>query len=752
MKCCSRTKLCAHRHFIAHAGNNMKVTYNWLKDFVDIRLPAQELANKLTMAGLEVTGLEKREDDFVFEIEVTSNRPDCLSVVGIAREVAAITRKKLASWPVSQLVSSTGKPANRPTGQPANRPTGQQANRPTILIEYKKDCLLYTARIIQGVKVAPAPDWMRRRLELVGCRSINNVVDITNYVLFATGEPLHAFDLDKMVSQLASLPVSQLASWPVSAEGGSAHGGSQLRIIVRRAKKGEELITIDGEKRILSEEVLVIAAEPDKITGQQANRQTSQPIAIAGIIGGKDTEVDERTKNILLEAAIFNPLVTRRASRVLGVQTESSYRFERGIDPPTVVAASASASALIEECASAQCLSYAIAGEAGIKKCSILLDALSAEKILGVSLGIAKIKNILTRLGFTVKTKNKNKMQVLAPAWRMDVTQQVDLIEELARINGYESIPPSLPQFFGQAAAYKPDLLEQVKGILVGLGLQEVITYSLLDRARLTGLAAERPVEILNPLSQEQEVLRTTLVPGLLTCVSRNLNQQEPYIAIFETAKRFAWAEKKAPQEELMLGLALCGIRPRLMAEGLIKDKASILHLKGIVETLFTRLGIVDYTLQTGADKAVAVKVQGVDVGTIFEVGREKLEQWDIKNKEVLVAELALEKIFTRAKLEKKFKSLPLYPAIQRDISLVISQGVLVDDLLAQIRQAAAALLAEVKVADFYQGKQIPQGFKGLTLSCVYRSDERTLTEEEVAPLHTRVCAILQDKFAAKIR
>ncbi len=702
----------------------MKVTYNWLKDFVEITLSPQALADKLTMAGLEVTGLDNRGGDSVFEIEITPNRPDWLSVVGIAREVAAITGKKLKPSCAMR---------HAPCVKNAKRTT-QNARPFSISIEDKKDCPLYTARIIQGAKVARAPDWMRARLELVGCRSVNNIVDITNYILFTLGEPLHAFDLDKLVLKFASSNVHS------------------LEIGVRRARKGEEIVTIDGIKRILGGEILIISCGPNDRTKEPKNLRTDVPIAVAGIIGGKDTEVDEGTKNILLEAAIFNPLVTRRARQALGVQTESSYRFERGVDPRMVQVASESALELILEHASAECLIFLSSGTASVKKRQILLDAEAAQKNLGITIGLTQIKSILTRLGFTVKVKEKRKIQALIPSFRIDVAQEVDLIEELARISGYENIPPTLPKTCLKATDYKKDLLAFTKDVLVGLGLQEVITYSLVEGRSLSGLSKDRAPEILNPLSKDLGVLRTTIAPGLLTCVSRNLNQQEGYIAIFETAKRFAFTEKNIPGEELMLGIALCGARQRFVADGLIKDKMSILHLKGITEVLFERLGISDYLLQLGPAGAVAVKIKGDDVGAIFEAKKDILERWDIKNKEVFILEISLEKVFASARMEKKFKPLPLYPAITRDISLVIKEDILTDDILAAVRLNAPLLLAEVKITDFYKGRQIPPGYKGLTVSCAYRSGERTLTEEEVAPLHASICGILQDRFCAKIR
>jgi len=307
----------------------MKVTYNWLKDFVEIKIPPQALVNKLTMAGLEVTSLEPKEGDCVFEIEVTSNRPDCLSVIGIAREVAAITGKKL------KLLSAIRYPLSAKNSQLIS-----------IRIEDKKDCPLYTAKIIRDVKVKPSPAWIKKRLELIGCRSVNNIVDITNYVLFTWGEPLHAFDLGKIKGST---------------------------IFVRRAKTGEKITTIDGEQRALDSDILIIA-------------DNQNPIAIAGVMGGKDTEVIERTHDILLEAAVFNPIIVRRGRQKLGIQSDSSYRFERSVDAQIVEKASWQAVELIQKLAGGSCIFAKSSGLPQAKKKSLSLEVSTVNKILGVDI------------------------------------------------------------------------------------------------------------------------------------------------------------------------------------------------------------------------------------------------------------------------------------------------------------------------------------------------------------------------------
>jgi phenylalanyl-tRNA synthetase beta chain len=683
----------------------MKVTYNWLKDFVDIKISAEQLVDKLTMAGLEVAASEAKKGDFIFEIEVTSNRPDCLSVVGIAREIAAIAGKKL------RIATSCKLQATRKILSPESCGLRQFF----INIEDKKDCPLYIARIIKDVKVGPSPDWLKERLELIGCRSVNSIVDITNYILFSWGEPLHAFDLDKLQSR---------------------------EVIVRRAHKGEKIITIDGEQRMLTPDILVIA---DK----------EKPIAIAGIMGGKDTEVTENTKNILLEAAVFNPLIIRRERQRLGLQSESAYRFERGIDLGIVNKASFEAAKLIQVVTGGKPVIVKHSGTLSIKRQSIKLELSNVEKLLGVDIGRDKIKRILNNLGFKIKTKLRNDFKFEVPSHRPDVSSEIDLIEEIARISGYENIPKSSPAVSPQVGiAQMRDMVSLTKNILVGLGLNEVITYSFIDKELLKAFGiqcASDTIEIANPLSREQEILRPNLIPSLASCVSYNLNQKQDYINIFEIAKVFSPSSQQE-NENLTLGIAICGVKSLLLEQGLVKDAAGFLHLKGILEVLFKRLGISDYSFTMDDTRGIAVSINREKIGLINRLGRESLDHLDIKNKDVFVLELSLDRLLAFANLRRQFKGLPKYPGISRDISLVLKEDIAIEAILKAMRDKGMQLLKEVVVVDYYKGKQIPSGFRGLTISCLYRSDERTLTEAEVNPVHALVCRVLIDRFRAQIR
>jgi len=676
----------------------MKVTYNWLKDFVEIKLPAKELADKLTMAGIEVKSVEEKLGDFIFEIEITSNRPDWLSVIGVAREVAAITGKKLKGHKVvkSQVTSKAGQAL-------------------TIEIENKKDCPLYTATIIKNVKVAPSPTWLKARLESVGCRSINNIVDITNYVLFEYGEPLHAFDLEKLAS---------------------------AKIIIRRAREREKIIAIDEVERVLSPEILVIADQ-------------EKPQAIAGVMGGKHSEVSFATKNILLEAAIFDPLLVRRGRQKLGIQTESSYRFERGVDLETAQKARARAIALIQEIAAGTVEAGKSQGLAKTKTPPISLNPDYAERLLGAKIETNKIKSILNYLGFAVKLKKKDSLSVNVPGYRQDVKKEIDLIEEIARIYGYDRIPRTLPRVAPQLSSGTTwELVGLVKNILVGCGLNEVITYSLIERGGLKdfGAGISLPVEIANPLSKEQEILRPTLLLNLTKCAAHNLNQKQELVQIFEIAKAFSLAQNLKAQEELVLAIALCGNKSWILPQGKVSYELGILDLKGIVKTLFTRLGIKDYTFETESNVGAAIFVERIKVGVMNILPREAAERLDIKNKNLALAELNLELILKHAKLEKKFISLPLYPGITRDLSILVKEEVSLSAILSEIKEKAGLILEEVKLSDFYKGKQVPAGFKSLTISCFFRSAQRTLVETEVQPVLSAISQALSEKFSAQFR
>jgi phenylalanyl-tRNA synthetase beta chain len=675
----------------------MKVTYNWLKDFVDISLPADKLADRLTMAGLEVESREEKAGDTVFTIEVTSNRPDWLSVRGIAREIATLTGKKLNSG--DSILNSPGRKIK-----------GIKYAVPGISIEDKKDCPLYMASLIRGVRCAPSPDWMRTRLELVGVRPVNNIVDITNYVLFERGEPLHAFDLDKLV----------------------------LPIVVRRAKQGEKIVAIDGKEYTLDPGVLVIA-------------DSRRCVAIAGVMGGKDTEVTASTKNVLLEAAIFDPVLVRRGRQKLGLQSEASYRFERGIDPASPQNASLAACALMQELAAGTLTAQNTSGAAAEKPRTLSLDAARTADVLGADIPAAVIKGILQSLGFAVTAKGNKKFSIKVPSFRRDVKAREDLEEEVARIYGYDRIPSILPAMVLQPQQ-APAAIPAIKEMLRGQGLDEVLTYSLCDRESAQGFCdGASIVEVSNPLSSEQEILRPGVMPSLCRCVAYNLNQRQPQVAIFEVAKIYAGPDR----ETTVLGIAIAGSFSRWFGPqaGNLHYEAGFLSLKGIINALCARLGIaapsVRYEYADGF--SVSLRVRGNPAGILRKLSDKEREYFDIKEKNVFLAEILLDPLCAMAAGQKIFTPFPRFPSISRDITLEVSAEIPVEKMLEAARARGKGLLSNAAFLDYYD-KNLPSGVKRITITCTYAAADRTLTETEIAPVHAAVVENLKSAFDAQIR
>ncbi len=684
----------------------MKFTYNWLQDFVEIKLKPQELADKLTMAGLEVTCLEKFQDDYVFEIEVTSNRPDWLSVIGIAREVAALTGKKLKLYTRS-LIPDPRSLKKQKTGiqNQASRieDPGLRIENLYIDIEDKNACPFYSARLIYDVKVKPSPSWLVKRLQAIGLRSINNIVDITNYILFTTGQPLHAFDLDKL-------------------QGKEIH--------IRLAKNAEELTTIDGIKRKLTPEILIIA---DK----------NEPIAIAGIMGGKESEVNEATRNILLESAYFSPAAARRGSRILGLSSDSSYRFERSADKSRVVNSSDLAASLILENADGAIGKLYKVGLDKSPQKVIALNALKANRLLGCTLSVSKIKPVLKALEFRLLSEKNGVLKLGVPDFRQDVRSEIDLIEELCRMYGYENIPLSLAPVKAQEA--KEDALlaiqQKLREILAGLGINEVITYSLLSDGWLKKLRVdlENVVRLENPLSMEQEIPRPTLIAGLLNALSRNLELGNKPCAFFEMGNCFE------PNGEFgSLGLAI--------------ERTTLSELKGKLELCLRKLGIADYKFSENSNlifkdgRSAALLINDKEVGFIGQFRESILLDFKIDSSEVMAVEINLDKLKAFVNFRKAFKVIPKYPSVMRDLSLIVDENMPYQKILDTIRGDRIEYLEKIKFAGLYRSEAIGKGKKSITISLEFRSPQMTLTDSEVNFCLENIVRALSQELGASIR
>ena len=672
----------------------MKISLNWLRKYISIKISPEKLAEKLTMAGLEVEKIAGAVGgDAIFELEITPNRPDCLNYLGIARELSAIF------------------------DQPLKIPTVKKILRPrkslSITILDRQSCPLYTGALVEQIKIAVSSGEIESSLAVIGSRSINNVVDITNFCLLETGQPLHAFDYDRL------------------------RGG---KIIVRRANKGERLITLDGEDRILDPSILVIA-------------DAQRPVAIAGIMGGKETEVTPSTKNILLESAWFDPIVIRRAARRLGLSSDSSYRFERGVDPQMVKPGAQRALSLIRETAGGN---YSAYGEKNfLKKKSRAAVSVNVEEIsrrLGANVSLRQARTILNRLGCSLAVSaasRKNTLKVSFPSWRQDLKEPVDLIEEIGRIAGYDSIPLSIPVV--RNARFEENrkrrFKKNISQILTAQGFQETITYTLIDHKNLTKINPDssQSVRIKNPLSQDQEILRPSLFPGILSVIRSNLNHGQKDIKIFEIGKEYT-----SQGESEKAAIAMTGVLNHEWRRN--PQELNFYDLKGVVENLLgnpadVRFVARDYPfLEQGC--ACGIFRNERELGCAGRIAKQVLQQWDVKQKNVYFAQLSIDRLFEIFPHdERRYRPLPEYPAVVRDLSLAVKEDILFQQVLDLIRASAGERLTSIRLIEEYLGEKIPSGHRGLILSLTFQSGQRTLREEEVSQILEKIRQALVEQL-----
>lgn len=685
----------------------MRVSFDWLKDFMGTKIELNKAQGFLTMAGLEIVSTADIEGDHVMEIEVTPNRPDCLSVLGIARELSAASGISV-KYPDSVKKNLMKKLGSRGGAK--------------IEILDKHACTRYVGCIMKSVSVGPSPKWLVKRLDAMGVRSVNNIADITNYVLFELGQPLHAFDLDKL---------------------------NEKRVIVRHARKGESIVTIDGITRALNSNVLVIA-------------DAVRPVAIAGIMGGKDTEITAETKNILIESACFDPVVIRKACRELALASESSYRFERGIDQGMIVASSVRAQELIKEIAGGRIVRKMSDIGSGIEKeKEVTIDLEEVPRILGIDISHDKIKDIFKKLNLR-PLKKKNRISVTVPSYRQDIARDIDLIEEIARFYGYDKIPSRLPTFTPQKT-YQLEkktlgLENEIRKLLCGMGLNEIMTYALTSRDSVErlGITLENLVSLKNPMSSQQEVMRPSLLSEMLEVVNWNLNRKNTLLQLFEINKAYIMDKAEGHADEKMrLSVGICGNKP-----GNWKEKPRDLDffdLKGIIDILMDYLGLAGYGIEKTAhpslkeNMSAAISIEGKACGAFGEVKEDVARRFDIKRK-VYVAEISLDDLQSHANLKKTFIALPKYPSIKRDIAILLDDSINGSSIYDVIKEEAKELVKSVDVFDLYKGQQIQEGKKSLAYTIEYRSDERTLNDKEVNDIHKKVQDALTKKLGAQIR
>ncbi len=659
--------------------------------------------------GKELTD-EMGVKDTVLDIKITPNRGDCLSILGIAREIAALTAQEL-KMPESTIKETKEK----------------IKDKIDVEIEDFNLCPRYTAKMITGIQLKDSPHWMRRRLLLAGIRPINNIVDITNYVMLEMGQPLHVFDYEKI-----ACPPN------LGRRGGR-------KIIVRRAKRNERILCLDEIQRDLPSQALVIA-------------DSKIPIALAGVIGGEEAGVNQNTKDILLESANFAPWLIRRTSKSLNLATESSYRFERGVDPEGTTFAAERACYLMQELlANGKVISGAADIKRKIAPQTISFNPSGIKRILGVE--VPSYNKILQRLGFETK-KERNNLKVKVPSWRSDVKEEIDLIEEIARINNYNLIPSSLP--LGRISPLREDKKEKIikscRSILNRLSLNEVINYSfisaLLIKKSLINLKPDT-IKIDNAISEEFEILRFSLIPSLLQVAEENISRGEKNIRIFELGSIYEYGKNKSPKENLHLGILLTGDwqEQSWLYSG---QKASFYVLKGIIETLLGEFGIeLTYKKEKHSIFSEAYTFSlfrdDVNVGMIGEANSTLMENFSLKGK-TYISEIDLELLLPSVQMKKKIKPAPKYPPVVRDVSFIVPDQVSSNQIEETMLEEGEELIERIKLFDYYKGKQVPEGHKSMSYSLCFRSDKKTLTDEEITQLQDRIIKRLGEELGLELR
>lgn len=684
----------------------MKVSLNWLKDYVGLKGTVESLSNLLTMAGLNVEKVHDVDGDSVFELEITTNRPDWLSHIGVAREIHAVS----------------GSPFRLP---PSIIKRNRDSTKPIKVSILDRDlCPYYSAVILEDIEWQNTPEFMKKRLNACGIRPINLIVDITNYVLLEWGQPLHAFDLDLIQ-------------------------GDDIQ--ARSANEGERITAIDGITYELKKMDIVIS-------------DTKGPIAMGGVMGGKASEVSTSTKNILLESAFFRPSQVRQTARRLGLGSESSYRFERRVDPKGVEQARERAVYLISKYTKPKRISSVFSsGKLPIIQKKVTLPNTEIKRILGIEISKTLVKSFLKRLGLEVIEK-RNLFVAQVPSFRSDLSRPIDLIEEVARLYGYHKIPETLPKLIPTDIQVNPllDLEQKCRTLSVGLGFQEVITFSIIDDAIVRPLRlAEKSVRLRNPQNKELCVMRPTLLAGLAQSIKRNLSVGQTDLWLFEIGNRYLIHDPQLspsdglPHEERMIGFAIS-------SEGTFgwvdkKRPVSFYDVKGVISSILERLNVSCFE-STPCEShsffddggAVLIRVNGQTIGFYGMLSDPVRSLFDLQ-KPVYYGELSLEKLVSLDLKAAQFEEFPRYPISPRDLTVIVSENLKAEAIISHIRQKAGPLAARIDVFDFFKGGQIPKDKKSLSFRIDYQAKDRTLQNEEVNKLHFEIVDSLHRSLGAEL-
>ncbi|MCE5195499.1 MAG: phenylalanine--tRNA ligase subunit beta [Nitrospiraceae bacterium] len=684
----------------------MRLPLGWLKDFIHFTLSPDDLAGKLTMIGLEVEAKELVEGDTVFEVNVTPNRPDCLSIFGIARELSAILNipLKLPEYMVKEEVV-----------------------RPDFKIEILDPdlCQRYAGRIIKNVKVGESPDWLKRKILQCGMRSVNNIVDVTNYVLIELGHPLHAFDLKTL------------------------KGGT---IKVGIAGKDNKIKTLDGIERKLPDEALLIWDAED-------------PIAVAGIMGGLDTEVSDSTKDIFLESAFFNPASIRKTSKTLGLKTEASYRFEREADVEFLSTTLDRAAFLIHQAAGGKVYKKIDVYSKKHPPRSIIVKIDKVNKILGTKLNIEDMISIVKRLNIEVVNKTKESFSITPPSFRLDIKRDIDVIEEIARLYGYHKIKTTIPRAVISAGVSdrRHDVLLAIQDVIRKDGFNEAVNFSFMNEAELDKLELpendrrRKSLPVKNPLRKEESLLRTTLIPSLINNFMYNFARGVKDIRLFETAKVFENIERPLPLEIS----SLAGIYYREKSHSLWKDEShSFYSVKGMLESLIDFLHIKVRTFSKSREpflhpgQSCDINAGGTKVGFVGSLSPVVVDKLDLKitKPEIIIFEIDVDRLISLAPQSIKYSSIPKFPYVERDLAIVVDDEVSSFDIEKLIRAYPSELIEDVSVFDLYKGKNIPDGKKSMAFTIRLRSKNKTLAETDIEELHKGIISYLKTEAGGEVR
>ena len=675
--------------------------------------------------------------DVVFDLEVTPNRPDLNSIIGIAREIAAITGNPLRI-PIFNLQASTF----------------NVQDCLAVRIEDAELCPRYTARVIKGVKVGPSPDWLISALEKSGIRSINNVVDVTNYVMLECGQPLHAFDYHLVAGSRRGNEADAPANPPPHVGGDAA----KPTIVIRRAKGGEKFKTLDDQERTLTSEMLLIADE-------------TKGIALAGIMGGANTEINDRTQDVLIESAYFSPINIRRTSKQLGLRSESSYRFERGADVDICDWASQRAAQLILGTAGGQLAGGVVdVFPRPVEPKTVTLRPEKVEALLGVAIARETVETMLNSLGIKSATRVPvpvdgpsgaplPPLKFRVPSWRVDLKREVDLIEEVGRLYGVDKIPSTPPRGATGTNVFDAvyDQIGEVRRILTGLGLHEAQGQTLVAGGECR-MPDEQIVALANPLSSDMDVLRPSLLPGLLTVLRHNLSRKNYDVALFEIGRVFTRTNGK-PKEERRVAFALTGQRlPPFWSGGEREAKFDAYDLKGLVEDLLEQFGLRGIVFGKRAEstslflESAAVTLGGkLPLGELGQLLPALAKKYDLRDA-VFLAEFNLDLLLAKRNAARSFKPLPQFPSSRRDVAMLVPEATTHESVLQAVKQAKPAHLESAELFDVFRGQNIPAGQKSVAYAFTYRGADKTLTDHEVNAAHEKVVAAFQAQLQATVR